>query len=97
MLARFELELSEQKPSTRHPVNRNPLFSFFKKWPTQASFCLFSFFSNTIFYRKNCRLSMIRTRIVGVVGEQADHLTTTTALGSLSLTNARGLIERYKY
>ena len=40
---------------------------------------------------------MIRTRIVGVVGEQADHLTTTTALGSLSLTNARGLIERYKY
>ena len=35
-------------------------------------FCLFSFLSNTIFYRKN--FSGIRTRIVWVEGEHADHL-----------------------
>ena len=45
-------------------------------WPL---FCLFSFFSITIL-QKNCRPQQIRTRIVGVEGEHADHLTTTTAL-----------------
>ena len=52
-------------------------FSFLKNknGPNPASFCLFSFFSNKI-VQKNCR---IRTRIVGVEGERADHLTTTTA------------------
>ena len=31
------------------------------------------------FYIKNCRLKGFRTRIVGVEGNHADHLTTTTA------------------
>ena len=35
------------------------------------------------FYRKIVDLSRIRTRIVGVEGKHADHLTTTTALCSL--------------
>ena len=49
---------------------------FIKIRPTPASFCLISFFSNTIL-QKN--LIGIRTQIVGVEGEHADHLTTTTA------------------
>ena len=42
-------------------------------------FVLFSFFSITIL-QKIVDLSGIRTRIVGVESEHADHLTTTTAL-----------------
>ena len=42
-------------------------------------FCLFSFFSNTNFTEKMVGVSRIRTRIVRVEGEYADHLTTTTA------------------
>ena len=45
-----------------------------------TSFCLFSFFSNTKFTEKTVGVSRIRTRIVGVRGEFADQLTTTTAL-----------------
>ena len=51
---------------------------FLKNGPTRPLFCLFSFFSITIL-QKNCRPQQIRTRIVGVEGEHADHLTTTTA------------------
>ena len=47
------------------------LLFFLKKWPTTASFCLFSFFSNTNFY-----WNRIWARIVGIEGKQADHLTT---------------------
>ena len=39
-------------------------------------FCLFSFFSNTIFTEKTVAFSRIRTQFVGVVGEHADNLTT---------------------
>ena len=55
-------------------------FLFFLKKVGQPRplFCLFSYISNTIL-QKNSRLSGIRTRIVGVEGEHADHLTTTTA------------------
>ena len=56
-------------------------YSFLKNGPTRPLFCLFSFFSITIL-QKNCRPQQIRTRIVGVEGEHADHLTTTTAQGS---------------
>ena len=53
------------------------------KWflnvPTQASFCLFLFFSNTNCTEKTVGFSRIRTRIVRVEGKHADHLTTTTA------------------
>ena len=41
---------------------------FFKNGPTQASFCLFSFFSNTNFTEKTVGVSGIRTRIVEVEG-----------------------------
>ena len=48
-------------------------FTFLNE-PTQASFCLFSFFSNTIFYKKKTVwFSGIQTRIVGVEGEHDDH------------------------
>ena len=48
---------------------------FLKSWPL---FCLFSFFSNTML-QKTVSFSGIRTRIVGIEGKHADHLTTTTA------------------
>ena len=54
---------------------------FLKNGPTPASYCLFSFFSNTKFTEKPVSFSEIRTRIVRVEGEQTDHLTTTTAHG----------------
>ena len=41
---------------------------FFKNGPTPASFCLFSFFSNTNFTEKTVGVSGIRTRIVEVEG-----------------------------
>ena len=47
--------------------------------PTPASFCLFSFFSNTNLAEKTVDVSGIRTRIVGVEVKYTDHLTTTTA------------------
>ena len=43
-------------------------------------FCLFSFFFKHKFYRKD--FIAIRTQIVVLEGEHADHLTTTTALGT---------------
>ena len=43
-----------------------PLFVYFRSFQTQ-------------YYRKTIGFSRIRTRIVGVEGEHADHLTTTTA------------------
>ena len=52
--------------------------SIFKRGPSPGSFCLFSFFSNTIL-QKTVGFSGIRTRIVRVEGEQAHHLTTVTA------------------
>ena len=42
-------------------------------------FCLFSFFLRTNFKEKTVGYSGIRTRMVGVEGEHADHLTTTAA------------------
>ena len=51
----------------------------FKNGPTPASFCLFSFFSNTNLAEKTVDVSGIRTRIVGVEVKCTDHLTTTTA------------------
>ena len=47
---------------------------------------IFVLFNNN-FYRKIVDLSGIRTRIVGVEGEYADHLTTTTALGIRVILN----------
>ena len=42
------------------------------------SFCLFSFFSNKILLKKLYTSAGFRTQIVRVVGEHADHFTTTT-------------------
>ena len=52
--------------------------SCLKNGPTPASFCLFSFFFQHKFYRKNCRRQWDSN--VGVEGEHADHVTTTTSL-----------------
>ena len=52
---------------------------YFLKGPIPNSFCLFSFFSNTNYTEKTVDFSRIKTRIVGVEGKLADHLTTTTA------------------
>ena len=56
--------------------------SFFLKKVAQPRplFCSFLFFSNTILQKKTVGFSGIRTRIVGVEGQQTDHMTTTTAL-----------------
>ena len=61
------------------PPLSNYLFCFFKNGPAPASFCLFSFFTNTILQKKNSRLQRDLTRIVGVESEHAVYLTTTTA------------------
>ena len=42
-------------------------------------FFIFVFFQQTFLQKKTVCFSQIRTWIVGVEGEQADHLTTTTA------------------
>ena len=55
-------------------------YFFLKNGPTPASFLFIFVLFNNNFYRKIVDLSGIRTRIVGVEGEHADHLTTTTAL-----------------
>ena len=51
----------------------------FKSGPTPTSFCWFSLFLNAKFTEKTVGFSGIRTQIVAVEGEHADHLTTTTA------------------
>ena len=59
--------------------HRFPFYDYFlKNGPTPASFCLFSFFSIINFTEKTVGFSGIRTRIVRLEGEFADHLTTTT-------------------
>ena len=52
----------------------------FFKWATPGLFLVYFCHLQTILQNKNCRLSGIRTRIVRVEGENADHVTTTTAL-----------------
>ena len=42
-----------------------------------ASFCFFSSFSNKILHTKTVGVCRMRTRIVRIDGEHADHLTTT--------------------
>ena len=49
----------------------------FLNGPTPASFRLFLFFSDTFFTEKTVGFCRIWTRIVGVEGKHADHLTTT--------------------
>ena len=46
---------------------------FLKNGPTPASFCLFSFFSDTTLTEKTEDVSGIRTRIVGIEGKYTDH------------------------
>ena len=74
--------------------------------PTPASFCLFSFFSNTNFTEKTVGFSEIRTRIVGVEGEHVDHLTTTSGQSYkcandlvfyLNMERSFGTIPRYRF
>ena len=61
------------------------LFGVFLKWANPGLFLFISRSFQTQFYRKTLGFSGIRTWIVGVEGEHADHLTTTTAhLGKAS-------------
>ena len=54
-------------------------FFFKKKWANPGLFLfIFVLFKHNII-EKTLDFSGIRTRIIGVVGEHADHLTTTTA------------------
>ena len=57
-----------------------------KNLPSRPYFCLFLFFSNTNFTEKTEDVSGIQTRIVGVEGKHADHLTTTTTKSFFSKT-----------
>ena len=50
-------------------------FFYKKKWPSPASFSIHFHSFQTIYRIKTVDFSRIRTRIVGVEGEQADHLT----------------------
>ena len=76
----FSLSLSFCHSLTPSFLLSRYLHLFVKKnVPTRASFCLFSFFSNTNFTEKTVGFSKIRTRIVGVEGQRADKLTTATA------------------
>ena len=59
---------------------------FYKSGSTKASFCLFLFFSNTLLQKKTIGFSGIQTRIIGVEGEHADHLTTITALKTQTMS-----------
>ena len=52
---------------------------FFKKWAYPGLFLFIFVLFKHKFYRKTVGVSGIRTRIVGVEGKHADHLTTTTA------------------
>ena len=56
-------------------------FHVFLKWLSPAFFHLFSFFSVN-FQNKTVYFNRIRTRM-GIEGEHADHLTTTTALSPI--------------
>ena len=67
------------------PLPRNVLLCFFKNRTTPASFSFFSLFKRQI-YSKNVGVNGIGTRIFGIEGEHAYHLTTTTVdLGGLLL------------
>ena len=59
------------------PILKNEVKILLKNGPTRPLFCFFLFFSNTNL-EKTVVLSGIRTWIVRVEGEHADHLTTTT-------------------
>ena len=60
----------------------------------QPLFCLLLFFSNTNFTEKTVGVSGTRTRIVGVEGEHAEHLTTaTTAPSPYSLSHGLNVPE----
>ena len=55
---------------SHNSINDNVLF---KKGPTPAAFCLFSFFSTIIL--QNCGLQCgFQTLIIGIEGEHGDHL-----------------------
>ena len=54
--------------------------TFLKKWDNSDLFLfIFVLFQTQILQKKTVCFSKIRTRIVGIEGEHADHLTTTTA------------------
>ena len=61
----------------------------FKKWANPASFCFFVLLKHKFYRKKTVVVSGIRTRIVGVEGEHADHLTTTTAQVSTKVNRAK--------
>ena len=48
--------------------------------------CLFSFYSNKFYAITTVDFSRIRTRIVGAEDQNADHLTTATALMQLKVS-----------
>ena len=75
-------QTSKRPVTTSTATKRWELFEWVAlsyKGPTPASFCLFSFFSNTNFTEKTVGVSRIRTLIIGVEGEHTDPLTATTA------------------
>ena len=53
--------------------------SFYKMGPPRPLFVYFCSFQTQILQKKTLGFSRIRTRIVGVEGEHADHLVITTA------------------
>ena len=69
---------------------------FFLKWTFPGLFfTYFRSFQTIIWQNKTVELSRIQTRIIGVEGEHADHLPTTTALCFAVLDNTAMVLGRY--
>ena len=71
------------------------MWYYFKNGPTPASFYVFLVFWTTTILRKNVDFSEIQTRIVGVEGELADQLTTTTALRNVIISMSQFYLYTY--
>ena len=68
--------------SVASPLQPKAIFSILtllKKWAIPGLFLFISILFKHKYYRKTLCFSKIRTRIVRVEGDLADHLTTTTA------------------
>ena len=57
----------------------NKYLNLFLKWAIPGLFFVYVHSFQTKYSRKTAGFSWIRTQIVGIEGEHADHLTTTTA------------------
>ena len=70
---------------------------FLKKWANHGLFLIIFVLFKHKFFRKTVGVNRIRTRIIGVEGEHADHLTTTSAQEGCYISILLSLIPLYVY